>query len=114
MVQGFASVLGLIYLSETGVRALEGSRVLNAHNVRDQFRQREPCIDSLGLYKGQTSVKRQASGWRQEHILSWRFRHVMPVADACFFMHWEVVVVVFPQPCFINYNENTHAHQRNS
>lgn len=66
MVQGFASVLGLIYLIETRVSALEGSIVLNAHNMRGQFRQRELCFDSLGLYKGQTSVKRQASGLEEK------------------------------------------------
>lgn len=66
MVQRFASLLGLIYLFEIRVRALEGSIVLNGHNMRDQFRQREPCIDSLGFYKGQTSVKRQASGLEEK------------------------------------------------
>lgn len=82
MVQGFASVLGLICLSETRVRALEGSRVLNAHNVRDQFRQREPRIDSLGLYKGQTSVKRQASGL-EERAHSVLKRLALQTRDAC-------------------------------
>lgn len=48
--------------------------------MRDQFKQRELYIDSLGFHKGQTSVKGQVLGLEKKRVLK---ELALEARDAC-------------------------------